>query len=49
MDAETARMWDCENPLVIGIGKEAAHAVWTPYDDTRDALSQNRFEIPAQS
>ena len=44
MDAETARMWDCGNPLVIGIGKEAAHAVWTPYDDVREALAQGDSE-----
>ena len=40
MDAETARLWDCENPQVIGIGKEAAHVLWTPYDSAEEALAQ---------
>ena len=40
MDAETARMWDCENPQVIGISKEAAHVLWEPYDSAGDALAQ---------
>ena len=44
MDAETARMWDCENPQVIGIGKEAAHVLWTPYGVVQEALAQGDSE-----
>ncbi len=40
MDAETARMWDCENPQVIGIGKEAAHVLWAPYGSAEEALAR---------
>ena len=42
MDAETARMWDCENPQVIGIGKESPHVLWAPYDSVGDALARKK-------
>lgn len=39
MDAESARMWDCQNPRVIGIAKEAGHALWAPFDTVEEALA----------
>lgn len=42
MDSETARMWDCENPLVLGISKEAAHVIWAPYDSVSEAAARKK-------
>ena len=39
MDAETARMWDCQNPQVTGIAKEAGHQLWAPFDTAEEALA----------
>jgi hypothetical protein len=42
MDSQIARMWDCENPLVLGISKEPAHTIWAPYDSVMEAAARKK-------
>lgn len=39
LNAETARLWDCQNPQVIGIAKEAGHELWAPYDTAEKSFA----------
>jgi beta-galactosidase len=42
MDSQIARMWDCENPLVLGISKEPAHVLWAPYESVAEAVARKK-------